>query len=324
MTALQTLADSLRSHPTIQGKRAIGDAARQLNIRACSSGKPGDDTAVLENGRGWDLLAGEGFIPRFVIDDPWFAGWCGVMVNVSDIAAMGGRPVAIVDQVWAPAAECAEVLMSGMRDASECYQVPIVGGHTNYDAFELNLAVSVFGRATALITSFDAEPGDVLIAAVDHRGSYRNSFDNFFAAGGAPAERLRGDLELLPELSEAGLVKAGKDISQSGIVGTALMLAECSSVSITIDLDAIERPDGALLEPWLRSFPSFGFILAVKPDDVAAVVSRFHDRNLAASAIGDITEGSTLHLKSGDETVLFWDYASQPYLNLQSRVPTHA
>ena len=324
MTALEPLVRALRSHPSIQGKLAINEAVRQLDIHAHSAGAPGDDAAILESSSGWDLLAGEGFIPRFVADDPWFAGWCGVMVNVSDIAAMGGRPIAIVDQVWAPTPASAEVLMSGMRDASQCYDVPVVGGHTNYNAPELNLAVSIFGRARSLITSFDAEPGDVLIAAVDHRGAFRESFDNFFAAGDAPAERLRGDLELLPELSEAGLVKAGKDISQSGIVGTALMLAECSSVSITIDLDAIKHPADTPLERWLRSFPSFGFLLAVKLGDADAVLSRFHDRDLVANAIGQVTEGNALHLKSGSETILFWDYAEHPYLNLQSGAPAHA
>ena len=125
-------------------------------------------------------------------------------------------------------------------------------------------------------------------------------------------------------MSEAGLVKAGKDISQSGIVGTALMLAECSGLSITIDLDAIEHPAGTPLERWLRSFPSFGFLLAVKPGDVETVLSRFQDRDLAASAMGRVTHGNTVHLTLGAETVLFWDYAKHPYLNLQSGAPGHA
>ena len=38
------------------------------------------------------------------------------------------------------------------------------------------------------------------------------------------AERLRADLALLPELAEAGLCRAAKDISMAGVLGTALML----------------------------------------------------------------------------------------------------
>ena len=104
------------------------------------------------------------------------------------------------------------------------------------------MAVAVLGRAGAqLLTSFDAEPGDVLVMAVDHRGAYREPFDNFQAALEAPAERLRADLALLPEIAEKGLARAAKDISQGGIPGTAAMLAESSGVSIEIDLDAIGR-----------------------------------------------------------------------------------
>ena len=46
------------------------------------------------------------------------------------------------------------------------------------------------------------DPGDVLIAAVDMRGHYPGDSDNFPAFLGAPPERLRGDLALLPELAE--------------------------------------------------------------------------------------------------------------------------
>jgi selenophosphate synthase len=52
----------------------------------------GDDCAAIPDGDGYLLFAIEGFINDFVEQQPWFAGYCGVMVNVSDIYAMGGRP----------------------------------------------------------------------------------------------------------------------------------------------------------------------------------------------------------------------------------------
>ena len=75
-------------------------------------------------------------------------------------------------------------------------------------------------------------PATSLIAAIDLRGRYREPFANWEAATDAPPARLRGDLELLPAIAEAGLARAAKDISQGGIVGTAVMLAECSGVGI--------------------------------------------------------------------------------------------
>ena len=163
---------------------------------------------------------------EFVAGDPWFAGWCGVMVNVSDIAAMGGRPIAVVDAVWADGDGEAAPVLNGLRAASDAYRVPIVGGHTNVRNDRGQLSVAILGRAKQLLTSFDARPDDRLVAAIDLRGRYREPFSNWEAATDAPAARLRGDLEVLPALAEAGLAHAAKDISQGGLVGTAMMLAE--------------------------------------------------------------------------------------------------
>ena len=111
---LTALAARLAAHPSIRGKLQIAEATRALGLDSASPGAPGDDAAALPRaGGGWDLLAGEGFMPQFVADDPWFAGWCGVMVNLSDIAAMGGRATALLNAVWAPDAAGAAPLLRG-------------------------------------------------------------------------------------------------------------------------------------------------------------------------------------------------------------------
>lgn len=313
---LHSLAAHLAAHPSITGKRDIAAATRALGLTGSGPGTPGDDAAPIPRPEGgWDLLAGEGFIPGFVAHDPWFAGWCGVMVNLSDIAAMGGRATALLDAVWAPDADSAAPLLKGLADAARAYGVPIVGGHTNLRAPALGLSVSVTGRAQRLISSFGARPGERLIAAIDHRGSYR-SFDNFCAALDVPHERLRGDLALLPELAEAGLTAAGKDISQGGIAGTALMLAECSGTGIEIDLDAIPRPQGVALDRWLVSFPSFGFLLTAAGAATPEILARFAARGITAAVIGRVTDGTCLTLARDGDTVAFWDHAADPYLSL--------
>jgi len=322
---LEALASALRAHPSIRDKLAIAGATGALGLHHDSIGRPGDDAAILPRAvGGYDLLAGEGFIPQFVAADPWFAGWCGVMVNLSDIAAMGGRAHALIDQVWAPSREAARPLMQGLRDAADAYGVPIVGGHTNYGSPALGLAVTVLGSADALITSFDAEPGDVLLAAIDMRGSYRPPFDNYCAALDVPSARLRGDLALLPELAESGLVRAGKDISQGGIVGTALMLAECSGVAITLDVDSIPLPTDVALERWLRTFPSFGYLLSVKADDAGAVRAHIAARDITVAEIGRVERGSTVTLRSGSQSALFWDWKREPYIRPTVAEPAHA
>ncbi|OCX65372.1 hypothetical protein BFP70_09930 [Thioclava sp. SK-1] len=314
-TPLDSLAEALRCHPSIRSKLAIGAAGRALGLTAASYGHPGDDAAALPNGGGYDLIAGEGFIPAFIKDDPWFAGWCAVMVNLSDIAAMGGRARAIVDQIWAPTPGQAEPMLAGMKAAATAYGVPLVGGHTNFAAPDLGLAATVLGRADVLISSFAARPGHVLVGVIDHRGAYRN-FDNFFAAAHATSDQLRRDLELLPELAQSGLVPAGKDISQGGIAGTALMLAECSNVGIVLDLGAIHPPSGVSLPRWLRSFPSYGFLLSVAPESVAQLCAQFDAHGIAAQVFGHVTDGTAVTLRDGLDAAIFWDHAQSPYLNL--------
>lgn len=311
---LAALAASLREASGLRAKGDIAHAARALGLSGGSVVPVGDDCAAIPQDDGYLLFAIEGFINAFVERDPWFAGWCGVMVNLSDVAAMGGRPIAVVDALWAFGDEAAKPVLEGMRAASERFGVPVVGGHANFSSDRGQLADAVFGRAARLMTSFDAEPGDRLIAAIDLRGRYREPFDNWEAATDAPADRLRGDLALLPQIAEAGLCRAAKDISQAGLVGTSAMLAECSGVGVAIDLDAVPKPEGVALERWLKSFPSFGYLLSVKPSDVDAVVARFAARSIAAADIGEITRGPLVEVVSGAARETIWDFSSRPLI----------
>ncbi|HBF30958.1 sll0787 family AIR synthase-like protein [Rhizobium sp.] len=314
-STFQTIVDGLRASAGIAAKRDIATAATALQLK----GKPiavGDDCAALPDGDGYLLFAIEGFMNEFVERDPWFSGWCGVMVNLSDIAAMGGRPIAVVDAVWAKGKVGAEPVLAGLKAASDVFGVPIVGGHTNLTTDRGQLSVAVLGRAKCLLTSFDAMPGDKLIAVVDHRGGYREPFNNWEAATAAPPQRLRADLDLLPQIAEAGWSKAAKDISQGGIVGTAIMLAECSGVGIDIDLDRILVPPGVSLVRWLATFPSYGYLLSVPDPHVENVLALFGQRDLTAAVMGGIVSGSTITVSSGKDRALIRDYATQPLMQL--------
>ena len=190
----------------------------------------------------------------------------------------------------------------------------MVGGHTNTRTDRGQLSVAILGRAKRLLTSFDARPGDRLIAAVDLRGRYREPFSNWEAATDAPPARLRGDLDVLPAIAEAGLAFAAKDISQGGIVGTAMMLAECSGVAATINVAAVPRPDGVPLERWLQTFPSYGYIISVAPANVAAVIARFAARGIAAAEIGEIAAGQHVAIIDGQASKTIWDFAREPLI----------
>ena len=103
----ERLARTLREASGVAAKADIGLVAERLGL-AGAAVAVGDDCAAIPDGDGHLLFAIEGFMNEFVAADPWFAGWCGVMVNLSDIAAMGGRPIAVVDAIWADGEDNAE------------------------------------------------------------------------------------------------------------------------------------------------------------------------------------------------------------------------
>ena len=156
----------------------------------------------------------------------------------------------------------------------------------------------------------------MLIASIAPRGDYRAPFDNWQAALAAPPERLRADLALLSEIAEKGLSRAAKDISQAGLVGTAVMLAECSEVGIVLDLDAIPLPEGVALARWLRSFPSFGFLITAAPADVPTILSLFAAREISAAAIGTVSAGHAVSVSSGPHRAVIRDYAADRLMGL--------
>lgn len=276
----------------------------------------GDDCAAIPDGAGGYLLfAIEGLLDEFVVADPWFAGYCAVMVNLSDVYSMGGRPLAIVDALWASAAERVKPIWDGMLAAATKYEVPIVGGHTNVRSAAEHLAAAVLGRAHRLLSSFDARAGDVLVSAIDLRGAWYKTYPYWNASTAADGPRLRADLEILPLLAEAELCSAAKDISMGGLVGTATMLAECSGVGVSIDTSRIPSPPGVAMEKWLSCFPSFGFLMAVAPTNVDAVIERFTDRHIAAAPVGEFNPSHRVTLVDDrlNEEV-FWNLAAEPFI----------
>ncbi len=308
---LAQLSANLQQSLSVLQKQDIQTAADALRlpIAAGNEIRNGDDCAAIPDCDGYLLLAAEGMSPSFVERDPWFAGWCAVMVNLSDVAAMGGWPVAIVDAIWSQSPGAGQAVWAGMNAAAAAYSVPIVGGHTNCHSPYPGLAAAILGRAEALITSFDARPGDALLVVTDMRGEFYQDYPFWNAATKAEPERLREDLKLLPAIAQTKLCCAGKDISMGGLAGTLLMLLETSSCGAVLDLDAVVKPEKVPWEKWLTSFPSFGYLLAVAPSNVSEVIQQFAARDISCVEAGEVTVAPQVYFKSKGESQLFWDLA---------------
>jgi len=311
---LSSLATQLRQSLSLLQKQDVQTASQALAAGAqwaASNVLLGDDCAAIPDGEGYLLLAAEGILPQFLETESWFAGWSAVMVNVSDIYAMGGCPIAVVDTLWSQSTSSAHSMWEGMKAAAQAYKVPIVGGHTNCHSPYNALAVAILGRAKRLITSFDAQPGDLLLVATDLRGKSHPQYPFWDAATTADPIQLRENLAILPYLAEAGLCKAGKDISNGGVIGTLLMLLETSSCGAVLNLDQVPRPKTLALERWLISFPSYGFLLSVSPENASVIQSYFQQQRLVCEVVGEVEPTQQLVLRSSQESIVFWDLSQE-------------
>lgn len=141
---------------------------------------PGDDCAVLAPGQGsWlvttDMLL-EGSHFRLKEAGPRRVGRKAMAVNLSDIAAMAGRPVAAVVSVGLPrhgAGDIAEELYRGLREVADEFETAIVGGDTNTWEGGLAISVTVLGQATppGPVRRRGAKPGDWLMVTGPLGGS---------------------------------------------------------------------------------------------------------------------------------------------------------
>jgi AIR synthase-related protein len=264
----------------------------------------GDDCAAIPDGQGGYLLfAAEGMISSFAEALPWFAGYSAVMVNISDVCAMGGLPLAATDVIWIKDESHGQELWAGMQAASKAYGVPIVGGHTCYRSESKHLAVSILGKADKLLTSYDAKHGDTLMIAIDMNGSYYENYPFWNASTTATHQHLQQTIKLMHELAERDLSTAAKDISMGGIVGTLAMLMHTSKVGACIELEKIPKPDGVNWEKWLVSFPSFGYLFTCQAENIEQVITLFSNAAITCKAIGEITSGKTMTVNYQQEEI---------------------
>lgn len=117
----------------------------------------GDDCAVIPQHDGFETLVSTDMLvegSHFLIDDipPYNLGWKSAAVNISDIAAMGGRPTGTFLSIALP---CDLKLLNmdefirGYRDISEKYSCPLLGGDTTSSPDRLSICVTIIGECPA-------------------------------------------------------------------------------------------------------------------------------------------------------------------------------
>ena len=318
------IAERIREYEGVRRKHAIGEMVRAFSMDAPDVlADFGEDAAVIRSGDQALLLAADGIWSRLMEADPYWAGYCAVLVNIHDIAAMGGRPLAMVDIFSIADRAICDLVIAGMRDASLQFGVPIVGGHLHPDTPYSVIDVAILGtaRPDAVIYSHTANVGDRVIAAIDLDGRVHPScILNWDSVTMKSAEAVRAQIDCLRDLAEAGLVTAGKDISNPGLVGTLGMLLEVSRKGAVVETERIPRPDleahGISFDHWLRMYPGMGFVLTARPESVGEVCARFEAVGMAAADVGTVDATRRLSIVGPDGEVPVFDLADSGIMRL--------
>lgn len=266
----------------------------------------GDDcTAIPDGYGGYTLFAAEGMIDSFLTMDPWFAGYSAIMVNISDILAMGGIPTAVTDVIWGKDEADIDEIWEGMKVASHAYDVPIVGGHTCYNSESKALAVSIIGTAQKLLTSFDAIPDQRVLMAVDMTGHYYKDYPFWNASTTANREALLSKKRIMSVIANQELATAAKDISMGGLLGTLSMVAHTSKVGFEIHFQQIIKAPGEDWVKWLTAFPSFGYILTCHAKNVDQIINIFEKEQVVCQAIGKVISDRGIYIQSIENLIKF-------------------
>ncbi len=307
---LERLAESLRDYLGTTRKHTIKNIVGIFDEQGTNPSF-GEDAAIIDHGDEALLLAADGIWDKLMRADPQWSGYCSVLVNVHDIAAMGGRPLGMVDVFSSNSSEITQKVLQGMREGIDKFGVPIVGGHLHPDTPYSALDVAILGVAKkdCIIYSSTARPGDDVVLAIDLDGRVHPSCDlNWDSTYLKDAKIVRDQVASMVELAEKKLLTAGKDVSNPGIVGTLGMLLEVSGVGADVDVDTVPKPEGMEYGHWLKMYPGMGFIVTCTPENTENVLGIYHNHKLNASKIGKIVSAPRLDLVKGGERATVFDF----------------
>lgn len=178
-----------------------------------------------------------------IVDDPYLFGQIAAANALSDIYAMGGRPLTALNLVCFPSrkldiAVLGEILRGGAEKIAEAGAI-LVGGHSIEDEEpKYGLAVTGVVHPEKVVTNCGARPGDKLILTKPlGTGILATALKAELAGPEVEAEMARWMAQLNRQAAEA-MVEVGvhgcTDVTGFGLLGHCLELAQGSSVGVVL------------------------------------------------------------------------------------------
>jgi len=311
---INEIVEIVRNFPGITRKHPIQDVVKYLPTADFKDilASAGEDAAVIKYKEDCLLFAADGIMESLMKVNPFYAGYFAVLVNINDVAAMGGRPLAMVDVVSIRDNRiCAQVL-KGMERAVRKFNVPIVGGHTHPDCEYNAIDIAIIGTAPceSVIYSHTAEVGDDVIFVMDIDGFYPPDLSFAWDTTTNKDDSLvRRQIEIMAQIGEAGLASAAKDMSNPGCLGTLGMLLETSGKGALVHLNRIPTPEGVDFKQWLVSYQGCGFVITCPPKNSAMVLDLFSSVGMTGAVVGSVEDSPIFRIKNGDEERVLFDFS---------------
>ncbi len=313
MALIHELADAIRTYPGVTRKNAIHEVVDLLPTDGFPHvvASTGEDAAAMDVGDQYILFAADGIMESLVRTDPYLAGYFAVLVNVNDIAAMGGRAIGMVD-VMSVQGEFSSEILRGLREGIRKFNVPIVGGHTHPDCSYNAIDISIVGRVAkdALLRSDSARPGDDIVFVIDTEGFYPEGLHYAFVTTVDKSDEIvRDQMEAVAEVGERHLAHACKDMSNPGAIGTLGMMLESSHAGAIVDVNKVPMPEGVDPIRWHLSYQGCGFCFACPPECSQEIIDIFSKVNCQGAVVGKVDGSRELRITDGKETTVLFDFS---------------
>jgi len=183
-----------------------------------------------------------------IVDDPFTFGQIAAANSLSDVYAMGGKPLTAMNLVCFPIKTMGleilrEMLRGGLEKLVEAKTV-LVGGHSIEDP-ELKYGLSITGvvRPDQVLTNAGARPGDSLVLTKPLGTGIINTAMKAALASPEAIEKVTASMRRLNEAASLAAREVGvhgiTDITGFGLLGHAGEMARASGVSMQIEAAAV-------------------------------------------------------------------------------------
>ena len=189
-----------------------------------------------------------------IVDDPYDFGRIAATNAISDIYAMGGRPLTALNIVAFPEDLDLEILariLEGGAAVARKAGVAIVGGHTIKDAEpKYGMAVNGVVDPKCIVTNAGAQIGDVLVLTKPLGTGILTTARKRGAIGDAGLGEAIAAMTTLNDRASEAMLRAGAhaatDVTGFGLLGHAENIARASGVRLSIDAAAVPFMSGVL------------------------------------------------------------------------------